>query len=740
MVVGGTLFYAPRDRLRRPSGLAAPAGSSAFNAWLSVDPDGAVTVFVPRQEMGQGITSALAMLVAEELDCDVARLRFEQAPVDSVYANATMLADGVPFRPDDEGWLPQVARHTQYKVAELLGVQATGGSTGVRDAWTVMRYAGAAARSQLVAAAAKRWGVAAGECRTDSGCVLHAASNRALGYGELAIEAAQLEPARDVALKDPRTFRLIGKSQPRLDIPQKTEGTAPFAIDARAPGMMYAAIAHCPVFGGALKRVDSAKASRMPGVRAIVELASTSASAAAVAVVADSWWRARNALLALDVSWDAGAHGALDSAKQSAAYADLLANGKGREYEQIGDAKSVLGAGGTRVLEATYSVPYLAHATMEPMNATALVKDGQCEVWAGNQAPTLARWVAGKAAGIASEKVTLHTPFLGGGFGRRAEMDVVTEAVMIAARVPGTPVQLIWSREEDLQHDAYRPMAMARFRCALDAGGAIAAWHNRIVSQSCTQGFTSRILPAAASDLMKDKTTCEGAYDLAYAMPNRLVEHVLAEQPVPVGFWRSVGHSHNAFFVESFVDECAHAAGKDPLQYRIGMLGGAPRHRRVLEAAARAAGWGTPLEGKNRGRGIALAESFHSIVAQVAEVEIDAGTVRVRRVACAIDCGRAVNPDTVAAQMESGIVYGLSAALHGKITLKGGRVEQANFPDYEVVRMADCPAIDVSIVESGWEHLGGAGEPGTPPIAPAVLNAVFAATGRRVRELPIRLA
>jgi isoquinoline 1-oxidoreductase beta subunit len=377
---------------------------------------------------------------------------------------------------------------------------------------------------------------------------------------------------------------------------------------------------------------------------------------------------------------------------------------------------------------------------MEPMNCTALVKDGRCEIWAGNQAPTLARWKAAAAAGLETENVTVHTPFLGGGFGRRAEMDVVVEAATIAARLPGTPVQLIWSREEDVQHDAYRPMAMAQFRCALDPAGAIAAWHNRIVSQSCTKGFTGRLLPAAASDVMKDKTTCEGAFDLAYAMPHRLVEQVLAEQPVPVGFWRSVGHSYNAFFVESFLDEVAYAAGKDPLAYRLAMLGGAPRHRRVLETAARAAGWGTPLPGKNQGRGIALAESFHSIVAQVAEVEVDGDAVRVRRVACAIDCGRAVNPDTVAAQMESGIVYGLSAALHGQITLKRGRVEQANFPDYDVVRMADCPAIEVHIVESGWEHLGGAGEPGTPPIAPAVANAVFAATGRRVRELPIRLA
>jgi len=378
------------------------------------------------------------------------------------------------------------------------------------------------------------------------------------------------------------------------------------------------------------------------------------------------------------------------------------------------------------------------------MNATALVKDGRCEVWAGNQAPTLAKWFAAKATGLPSEAVTVRTPFLGGGFGRRAEVDVIVEAVSIAARLPGTPVQLIWSREEDLQHDVYRPMARSRLRCALDASGAIAAWHHRIVGQSCTQGLTARLMPAAASDAMKDKTVAEGAYDLPYAMPNRLVEHVLAQGPVPVGYWRSVGHSYNAFFVEAFLDEVARAAGKDPFEFRRAMLGGAPRHLRVLEAAAKKGGWGTPLAaapGTRAGRGIALAESFHSIVAQVAEVEVDAaGAVRVRRVACAIDCGTAVNPDTVAAQMESGIVFGLSAALYGEVTLKGGRVEQGNFGDYPVLRIGECPAIEVEIVESGWEHLGGVGEPGTPPIAPAVANAVFAATGKPVRRLPIRAA
>jgi isoquinoline 1-oxidoreductase beta subunit len=356
----------------------------------------------------------------------------------------------------------------------------------------------------------------------------------------------------------------------------------------------------------------------------------------------------------------------------------------------------------------------------------------------GNQAPTLVRWFAAKAAELDSSNVTVHTPFLGGGFGRRAEVDIVMQTVLLARKIPDTPVQLIWSREEDMQHDVYRPMAAARFSAALDNTGNIAGWHNRIVGQSCTAGITARLLPAAASDVMKDKTTSEGAFDLPYAMPNRRVEHMLTHEPVPVGFWRSVGHSYNAFFTECFLDECAHAAGKDPYEYRRAMLADAPRFRKVLEVAAQKAGWDTPLP-KGRGRGIALAESFHTIVAQVAEVEIIDKTPRVRRIVCVVDCGFAVNPDTVVAQMESGIVFGLSAALYGEISLKNGRVEQSNFPSYEMVRLADTPEIEVHIVNSGIEHLGGVGEPGTPPVAPAVCNAIFAATGQRVRSLPIRL-
>lgn len=734
-VVGGYFFYRERDRLRLPAGIAL--GQSWLTGWLRIGADGRVTVAVPRQEMGQGITTALPMLVAEELDCDPASLAFEQAPIDALYANATMIADGVPFRPDDHGWLARLARHSQYKVGELLGVQATGGSSSVRDGWEVMRQAGAAARAMLVGAAAARWGVAAGECRTENG-VVHF-GNRSLRYAELVAEAArQPIPARP-ALKDPGRYRVIGTALARLDVPAKTDGSAQFGIDVRMPGLRYAAIAQCPVFGGSLQRVDSAKARAMPGVLEVIELEATSTSAAAVAVVADNWWRAKSALGALDIAWSEGANADFDSAAQRALYANLLTDAEARVYETLGNPLIELAAE-KQVLHARYEVPYLAHATMEPINCTALVKDGRCEIWVGSQSPTLVKWLAAGPAGVDRDKVKVNTPFLGGGFGRRAEMDVVVQAAAIARRMPGTPVQLLWSREEDLQHDVYRPMVLAQLRCALDAQGGIRAWHHRMVGQSCTGGITARLQPLAASDLMKDKTTAEGAFDLPYAMPHRLVEHVLVHQPVPVGFWRSVGHSYNAFFVEGFLDEVAHAARRDPYEFRRALLAQSPRHRRVLETAAQKAGWGTPLAPRT-GRGIALAESFHSIVAQVAEVEVGAdGKLQVKRVVCAIDCGKAVNPNIVAAQMESGIVFGLSAALHGEITLKHGRVEQSNFPSYDMVRLAECPAIETYIVESGWEHLGGVGEPGTPPIAPAVANAVFAATGERLRRLPLRLA
>lgn len=737
LVVGTWAFYRERDKLSPPDALKPDDNQAVLTGWIKVGTDGTITVQVPRQEMGQGITTTLPMLVAEELDADPALLRFEQAPVDPLYGNATMIGDGVPVRPDDDSWLAAIMRLTQFKLGDVLGVQATGGSTSVRDAWVPMRRAGAAARAMLVETAAKRFGVPAGECTVEQGVVIHAASGKRAGFGELALDAAQLSIPQNAPLKDPARFTLLGKSQARLDIPAKVDGSAQFGSDVKLPGMLYAAIAQSPVFGGALKSFDDTRVKDRVGIRGVYALPATSTSAAAVAVVADKWWLAQSALADLAIAWDDGEHAAHDTGAQRQRYQGLLGSGKARSYESLGDVETALAAPAVAVA-ADYHAPYLAHAAMEPLNCTAIVRGGKtCEVWVGSQAPTLARWFAAKAAGIDSSAVTVHTPYLGGGFGRRAEMDVVMQAVMLAQQIPDTPVQLLWSREEDIQHDVYRPMAAARFRAALDSAGNLTGWHNRIVSQSCTGGITARLMPAAASDLMKDKTTSEGAFDLPYAMPNRLVEHVLAHEPVPVGFWRSVGHSHNAFFTECFLDECAHAAGKDPYEFRRSMLAHAPRFLKVLETAATKAGWDTPPAGV--GRGIALAESFHSIVAQVAEVEVVDNVPRVRRVVCAIDCGFALDPHNVVAQMESGIIYGLSAALHGEITVKQGRVEQANFYNYDAVRLANTPKIEVHIVDSGIEHLGGVGEPGTPPIAPAVCNAIFSATGKRVRSLPIRL-
>jgi isoquinoline 1-oxidoreductase beta subunit len=738
LAIGAWRFYRERDKLSPPAALKAGGNEAILTGWIRIGTDGTITVQVPRQEMGQGITTALPMLVAEEMDADPSRVRFEQAPIDPLYANATMIGDGVPMRPDDNGWLAAMMRHTQYKLGEVLGVQATGGSTSMRDGWTTMRRAGAAARAMLVQAAAKHFGVPAAECSVDRGVVEHKSSGKRATFGELALEAASVPVPQNAPLKNPERFTLLGQSQARYDIPAKVDGSAQFGMDVRVPGMLYGAIAQCPVFGGSLKSFDASKAKSKKGVKGVYALPATSTSAAAVVVVADRYWQAHTALADVAIVWDDGPNARHDSAAQHAKYAELLAHGKAREYESVGDADTALAAP-ARALTADYFVPYLAHAAMEPINCTAVVNPGKsCEVWVGNQAPTLVRMFAARAAGLESENVSVHTPYLGGGFGRRTEVDVVMQTVLLAKQLPGTPVQLIWSREEDMQHGVYRPMAASRFSAALDDQGNIAGWHNRIVGQSCTAGLTARLLPAAASDFMKDKTTSEGAFDLPYAMPNRRVEHVLAHEPVPVGFWRSVGHSYNAFFAESFLDECAHAAGKDPLEYRLSMLAHAPRFRKVLETAAQKAGWGAPLP-KGHGRGIALAESFHSIVAQVAEVEIVGAVVRVRRIVCAIDCGFAINPDTVAAQMESGIIFGLSAALYGEITLKNGRVEQTNYPSYDVLRLADTPAIETHIINSGIDHLGGIGEPGTPPVAPAVCNAIFAATGKRVRSLPIRL-
>ncbi len=718
------------SRLGSGKDFGASSGQLALNGWVKLTPDGKVVVAVPRSEMGQGVHTALAMLVAEELDADWASVSTETAPIAQIYANAALLTNILPFLPDDDSATARFARSAVQRLGYTLSLQITGGSSSVRDAWEPMRLAGASARAMLVQAAAQRWGVQAADCSVAQGVVLHAASQRKAGFGELAQAAAQLEPPADVPLKAPKDFRLIGKPMQRTDLADKVNGKAVFGIDVRQPGMLYATVRQCPVFGGTVRSFDASAAKAARGVKDVFQLGDNS-----IALVADSHWRARQAIALVKIDFDDGPNAALDSAAISAQLRRDVDAGSGSGFRSVGDADKAL-QGAARRIEALYEVPFLAHAAMEPINCVAQVKDGAVTVWSSTQVPSIVRWRAARVAGVDGDKVTVHVPYLGGGFGRRLEFDMVEQAVAIALRTQGLPVKLVWSREEDLQHDMYRPAAVARFRAALDAQGRPLAWLNRVAAPSVGLNTTERLLPAMAMD-MPDKNQIEGAFELPYAVPNISVRQIRSKTPVPVGSWRSVGHSYNAFFTESFIDELAHAAGQDPFAYRLALLDAQPRHKAVLELAAGKAGWGQPLPA-GRARGIALHESFGSIVAQVAEVSVEGGVPRVHRVVCALDCGTVVNPDTVEAQMQGSIVFGLTAALYGRITLKNGRVEQANFPDHEMLRMAQMPVVETHIVPSA-NPPGGVGEPGTPPIAPAVTNALFALTGQRVRQLPIQL-
>jgi isoquinoline 1-oxidoreductase beta subunit len=674
-----------------------PARGATFapNAFVRIGADDTVTVLVNHSEMGQGSYTSLPMLVAEELDADWKTVRAVAAPVAPEY------------------------NHSQY------GIQMVGGSTSVRSEWERLRHAGAAARAMLVAAAAEMWGVAAPSCRTEAGHVISGA--RRASYGALAERASRLTPPAEVALKDPKDFRIIGRATKRLDTPEKVDGSAIFGIDVALPGMLVAVVARPPVFGGGVKRFDASAAQRVPGVRHVVAIDR------GVAIVADGYWAAHQGRLALEVEWDGGPLAALDSAAQREQYA-ALARAPGAVARRDGDAAAALD-GAAKKVEATYELPYLAHAPMEPINCAADVRADSCTVWTGTQFQTVDRMAAAQEAGLDPAKVTLHTTLLGGGFGRRAVMDshFVREAVQISKAV-AAPVKVIWTREDDIRGGYYRPRAYHTISAGLDAAGRPVAWQHRIVCQSFIAGTPFE--PFIVKDGV-DETAVEGAKDLPYRIPNVLVDWQRAPGGVPTLWWRSVGHSHTAFVVETFIDELAHAAGKDPVEFRRGLLVGRARPLRVLETAAEKAGWGKPLP-EGRARGIALHQSFGSLLAQVAEVSVSpAGKPRVHRVVCAIDCGPVVNPDTVRAQMEGGIVFGLTAALYGEITFEAGRVRQRNFHDYPMLRMHEMPEIEVHIVPSA-DSMGGVGEPGVPPIAPAVANAVFAAAGRRIRRLPIR--
>ncbi|WP_165220526.1 xanthine dehydrogenase family protein molybdopterin-binding subunit [Aquisphaera insulae] len=670
----------------------------ALNAFVRIGPDDSVTVLVNHSEMGQGPYTSVPMLVAEELDADWSKVRFAAAPVAAVY------------------------NHTVY------GVQMTGGSTSTWTEWERVRKAGAAARAMLIAAAAAEWGVEPATCGTEPGRVVHAASGRRIPYGRLAEKAADLKPPEHFALKDPKDFRIVGRSTHRLDTPDKVNGGAVFGLDVQLPGMLVALVARPPVLGGKVKSFNADRARAVPGVRHVLQIPR------GIAVVADGFWPAKKGREALEVDWDDGPLSGLDSRAQLEHYAEL-AKQPGVAARKVGDAAEALRKA-DRTFEAEYDLPYLAHAPMEPLNCVADVRADRCEVWVGTQFQTGDRDAAAQESGLKPEQVTLHTTLLGGGFGRRAVLDghFVREAVQIS-RAVGAPVKVIWTREDDTRGGYYRPRAYHAVRAALDASGAPAAWEHHVVVQSFLVGTPFAMLIKDGVDM----TAVEGAADLPYAIPNIRVDWHQAPEGVPTQWWRSVGHSHTAFVVETLIDELAHAAGKDPLEFRRGLLGEHPRVRRVLEFVAEKAGWGRPTP-PGRGRGIAVHESFGSYAAHVAEVSVsEAGKVRVHRVVAAIDCGPVVNPDTILAQLEGGTAFGLTAALHGEISFENGRVKQRNFHDYPLLRMHEMPVVEPYIVPS-TDRMGGVGEPGVPSVAPALANAIFAACGKRLRRLPIRAA
>ncbi len=688
-------FYLPE--LSRADDTEPAKQAFAPNAFLRIGTDDRVAIIVNKSEMGQGVYTSLPMLIAEELEADWSRVRVESAPVDPAYNHA------------------------------LFGIQMTGGSTSVNSEWERLRKAGAMARMMLVAAAAQTWNVDPQSCRAERGYVIHTVSNRRLSFGALAESAAKIEPPKEVVLKDPKDYKLIGKATHRLDTPSKVNGTAQFGLDVRIPDMLTAVLVRPPVFGAKVVRINDEKAKSVPGVRAVVPVR------AGVAVVATGFWLAKLGRDALEVVWDEGPNAALSTASLREQYANL-AKTPGAVARKDGDPVQAL-QNTAKQITAEYEVPYLAHAMMEPLNCLVDLRSDRCELWTGTQFQTVDRAAAAAVAGLKPEQVQIHTTLLGGGFGRRANpaSDFVVEAIEVAKAIQA-PVKVIWTREDDIRGGWYRPMWYDRLAAGLDGDGKPVAWMHTIVGQSILAGTPFESFGVKNGI---DGTSVEGAAELPYAIPNVLVDLHSPKVGVPVLWWRSVGHSHTAFVVESFLDELAHAAGKDPYEFRRTLLANQPRYLGVLRLAASKANWGAPLP-SGRARGIAVHFSFNSYVAQVAEVSVaNDGALRVHRVVCAVDCGRVVNPDTVAAQMESGIIFGLTAALKGEITLERGRIQQCNFHDYQMLRMNETPEIEVHIVSS-TAHPTGVGEPGVPPIAPAVANAIFAATGKRIRRLPIR--
>ncbi len=716
VLAGGVVVFGvairPGNRAGKVAGLVASDDETVFNVWLKLSPDNTVTAIIPHAEMGQGVHTTLAMMLAEELDADWDLVRMMEAPAHEEYANYALAKGYALGEADFPAFLIDTVDGFFLMATKRMNLQITGGSTSVATTGQLgMRVAGAATRAVLLQAAAESWDVPVAELTARNSRIEHAGSGRSGAYADFAVRAAELEQPAKPRLKSPDEFTIIGTDVKRLDVPSKVDGTAMFGIDAVLPGMKYATVKASPVFGNTVKSIDESSISGMPGVQKVVNLGD------AVAVVADGYWQAQKALRALNIEFTQNGNELVEQSdiyKQFASDMDAaLASGDEIVDFEKGDADAALAAANATV-EAEYRVPYLSHATMEPMNCTAWMHDGKCELWTGTQNPLGFAADVAEAMEMEPENVRLHNHFLGGGFGRRAFSDYAVQAARIAAEVT-YPVKLIWSREEDMRHDHYRQASLSRFKAALDEAGRPTAWINQYV----------------------EKHDPEDAPHIPYGIDNQFIHYAESKTHVPWGFWRSVDHSLHAFFTESFIDEVAYAAGQDPYQYRHDLLENAPRFRKVLDLAAEKADWGTPLP-SGFGRGIAIHRSFGTIVAQVVEVEIVDGKSIPRRAVCAVDAGFAMHPDGMKAQMESGIIYGLTAALYSDISIRRGAVAQSNFHDYPMLRIDESPAIETYIINSG-EKVGGAGEPGLPAIAPALANAIFNATGKRIRELPVSL-
>ena len=726
----------PRSRLGKPDSMLPTQGNVGLNGWIKIGEDGTVVLAMPRSEMGQGVHTALAMLAAEELDIPLAQVRLEQAGPDAMYGNVAAVLAFLPFHPQqtEEGQRSATVKTAQWltaKVGRELGLIMTGGSSSVADAWEPVRLAAASARAALAQAAAAQWKLPVKEIEFQKGKVIHCTGKEG-HFGEFAAAAAKLNPG-SVSPKARKDWTLIGTPAPRTDLWAKSSGSATFGLDVRLPNMVFAAVRLSPMIGGSVQSVDSAAALAMPGVLKVVTLKPQNGASAGLAVVGKTTWHARQGAQALQVQWAQRPQGALDTKQAAEQLQAQLAKEEGYTFHERGTP-----APAADTLSATYSAPYLGHTTMEPMNCTAWLQDGKLSLWAPSQVPEAAREAAAKAAGLPLAQVEIHITLLGGGFGRRLEVDYVALAAQVAIALPGQPVQLSWSREEDSGHDFFRPMHVAQLQAGRDAQGKVLSLQIKSAGDSISPRWMERVLPAFAGPFdAPDKTDSEGLFDLPYGFAHQKMAHVATKVGIPVGFWRSVGHSHNAFFSESFIDELAAKAGTDPLAFRQQWLQDAPRHLAVLNLAAEKARWGQPLPA-GQVQGIALHESFGSIVAQVARVSLQGGTVRVHEVFCAIDCGTVVNPAIVAQQMEGSVVFALSAALWGEVDIVQGEVQQRNFHQHYVVGMAHAPHVHTYIVPSERTPAG-VGEPGVPPLAPAVANAVFALNGKRLRSLPLKL-